>query len=334
MPLLKIIEKKKAITRAQEQLQQRFTAQASRINEVAVTHQGGTAREPGMWFSRPSLWAVLSDTDGRWWNAFGLQFPFDETQNIDAEINPPFEGINRRTGGAFAVDGDGAIHLMHRGALVHLKGFSKEAFLDYYGRDRLIEVDDGGHPADLILVGALDSPTLVDEVAEFVRIASEFKEALRESGVSPTSRDQPRPPWSNSFDHEADEDTRRKPLPGVVVRRVHGRVLNELARVVAEKGHTVMNDKARDLCVVDTAGRLRILFELKTANERADVYTAIGQLLFNGTEPCERVAVLPVGTDEAIARRLASLDIRLVQWEMGHDGIAFHGLDRVLGTAP
>lgn len=218
---------------------------------------------------------------------------------------------------------------MHRGHLVKLKGFSKKAFLDYYGRNRLVQVDDGGRPARLILVGALDSPTLVDEIADFIRLASDFKEALRESGVSPASRHRARPAWASRFDPEAEEVSARDALPPTVVGRVHARVVNELARQVASMGHSVANDQARDLFIAGAAGP-RVLFELKTSNTRTDVYTAIGQLQFHGGDGCRLVAVLPAGTDSTIAARLEVLGVHLVEWKLTHDGVTFHGLEGVL----
>jgi hypothetical protein len=102
--VLTIIEDERQIDKARTQLRQRLEADTTRRDEIRVTYQGGTHSLEGLWFNRPGLWAILSDAEGRWWNAFGLEAPFDEIQFIAAEINVPYQGIHRRVGGAFAED--------------------------------------------------------------------------------------------------------------------------------------------------------------------------------------------------------------------------------------
>jgi hypothetical protein len=323
------------IASARGQLVDELAGAASDEGSIEVTYRGGTWTDTGYWFARSNLWMLPTIDTNRWWTAFGLGWPFEERQNIAVEINSPLEGIDRHIAGAFARDSLGRIFILHRGNLIHSRGFRKQDFLQYLGHEQLVEVQDDDQISELVLVGMLGAEFLPDEIATFVKAAHIFKEILRETGESPTS-----PPDedlfegddTSGFNPEPIDDGDRKPIPPTVIQRRHGLVVRALAQKVREAGFLPHNDKGRDLWVNDERGRMRVLFEVKVEATSQAVYTAIGQLLFHGAEPRAkvRVAVLPAPLSKALRARLLRLDVQCVEWRMAENRYEFGGLIKAL----
>lgn len=99
-----------------------------------------------------------------------------DSSTIIAEINPPKVGLNRRVSGAFLKDALGRTYLAHRGRVGGgRKGIGKKAFMAWYRSDKEV-VNDGGRYTEMIIIGALDDETLIEELAAFTYSVAAFKE--------------------------------------------------------------------------------------------------------------------------------------------------------------
>lgn len=99
--------------------------------------------------------------------------------DITCEINSPIEGKNWLIAGAFARDDAGKRYYLHSGRVGGgRKGIGREAFLaEYTGTSEPVMWPDGSQ-RPMIVLGALDDPGLVTQIAAFVHHVNKFKEAI------------------------------------------------------------------------------------------------------------------------------------------------------------
>ena len=105
-----------------------------------------------------------------------LRFPnAGDPLSPDVEINVPL-GLSRRVSGLFVADASGdKVFLCHRGKINRQGGgFTKQAALEHFS-EQLISVDDAGQTADVIRVCSLSSPSMINELAEFVNEVATLK---------------------------------------------------------------------------------------------------------------------------------------------------------------
>jgi hypothetical protein len=118
------------------------------------------------------------------------------------------------------------------------------------------------------------------------------------------------------------------------IKRLHGRVVNALAKVVPEATNNSWNAMRPDLYIV-RGGEMRTLFEVKASSDTQSWFTAIGQLIVysgSGNPLPQRIFVCPADRKHpAFRKALEHLDIRLVTFEVSSRGkIRFIGLERAL----
>jgi 5-methylcytosine-specific restriction protein B len=166
-----VLTEESAITAAQDQLVRALERRATRVESATLMTKGGRQPATVVWMRDAGLWFGRERLDTRFWNAFGLDDPFEVSRAPILEINPPFSGLNRRMGGVFLRDEAGRIHLAHRGSVGGgRKGVGGSAFLDWF-EGELSTV--GGDR--MVVVGALDDPRLAEKIADYVRIVQRFK---------------------------------------------------------------------------------------------------------------------------------------------------------------
>jgi len=263
--------------------------------------------------------------------------------NIDLQFNLPVVDFSRRLGGAFLrhVPTD-SIVLAHRGIVTLGHGRVQKATLFSEMAATLREADTGNGSAQFLLIGDLDSPTLVGDIDSFSAEVRRAVRAIKANAVE-AGGDRPKAASKTSrlsgklrayFDEFSGQ--RRVNWPRTSVADCyHGTVVRTL-RDAFGSAETLKSQEI-DLTVV-THDRV-LLFEVKTSANRQSVYTAIGQLTAHAPIvaryapriPLVKVMVLPELPDPRIYNLLTHrLDIRLVTFTRSKQGrIDIHGLKRL-----
>ena len=92
----------------------------------------------------------------------------DKSNSIVVEINFPFDGINRRIGGAFGKTETGEIVVLHRGKIGGgREGIGKQLFFNHFRGD-LVMANDDDQTNTFCLIGTLSSPYFGKQVADFI----------------------------------------------------------------------------------------------------------------------------------------------------------------------
>lgn len=330
--MIQIIDDRSQIASTIESLRETIIDAGAETRQAQMGHQGGLIETDVHWLPEHDLWAAFRDRGSRYWNAFGIGAPFDEQSlSMIVQVNPPKDGIDRRTGGAFGHDDAGSIYVLHRGKIGGgRKGIGKNAFLSFFaGTGPIRPTSDGDQESPLIVIGALDDSTFIPALGAFVHQVARFKRLvtgdgpLREDSVSDLGL---------SFSPEYVGQKEVSARESIVADCRHGIVVNELRRRLEADGFTAVNDQFRDVYLVDGENRMAVLFEVKPSSSRGSLYKAVGQLVLNApaSPACIRVAVVPDDLPTDLKQRLERREIRTVTFEWKDDTPVFQGLGSVL----
>lgn len=302
----------------------------------ALGHQGKTTQKYKLyWHPDPGLWAVLCDGEGgdNSWNCFGTKKPPEGTGNIaiSCEINIPHEDMNRNIAGVLARDAAGTEYIAHTGKIGGGRpGIGKTNFVRALGKTAVMSDifwPDVPKPMRCIVISALDDPDLINNVHRFVRSVEVFKdpEAPDEDGqvdgFTPEFSGE-RSPYTLTTEIRACCD--------------HGGIVNALKDLLSDElagsSMSVSNNIYTDLLL--TAGRRQLAhFEVKTTSSPADIYSAIGQLMYHTadlrTTPA-RIAVLPEGLPADALTRLKRLGLHVCTYRWERRKPVFPDLPRLL----
>jgi hypothetical protein len=332
-PALTIVTDSDRIAAANQQFARSLTAGAKAFGRLPIGFQGGHREAEVFYQSELDVWMCFEREANRFWNAFGFGQPVRSAAAIVAEINSPYEGIDRRIAGAFAIDSEEQLYLVHRGKIGGGQpGISKPAFLRYYQETMgvLEPVSDGDTTSDVIVIGTLSDSRLPAHVASFVRTVSDFKHAVTrtEQTAPPVST---KTPLSKDFSPEFAGTKSYGTAERIVANCTHGLIVNTLERALVENGHRTANDRFRDLMIFDANGLLNAVFEVKPSWSPYSVYQAIGQLFLHTLDDpgIGRVAVLPAHTPLDIQERLTRLGIQFIGFEWEGQRLRFTGLDKI-----
>ena len=305
-PHLHVLTSREEIESANDFLAERLKAGAERVGKVTLGYRGGRREATIYWHPDVDIWFCFEREENRSWNAFGMGNPAETgSKSIIVEINSPYEGINRKVAAAFGIDLEGTRYLLHRGKVGGgRKGIGKERFLETYS-GLLVPVQDGDKVSELIAIGALDDTRILGEVAHFVRAVARFKEGAVEAKIE----------FAGSFSPEFSCEKVYSTRDQIVAQCNHGVVVNTLERILRKLGYRTGNDQYRDLVVLDTKGRIRVLIEVKGGSDTTSIYQAVGQLFMHATDDKERlVAVLPEPISLRYRDRFRALGILLVTY--------------------
>jgi hypothetical protein len=176
--MLKVLTDRAGVARAAKTL--RITFERGEPVRTIPGHQGGSEPMTVYWHDAAKVWAVQLPGAGRYWQAFGSKRPpVDEKCSIVSEINPPLAGINRQTAGVFLTRG-GVIFLGHRGNRINQ--ISKEDFRKHFqtgpaGQWQI--VSDGSDEREVVVLGRIDRPAIMNAIGEFVREVRRIKKLVR-----------------------------------------------------------------------------------------------------------------------------------------------------------
>lgn len=253
------------------------------------------------------LFAVPPPWDGRQAHLFKLNHE-GGTLFPDAEINIPYE-LNRRISGVLAANDDGQTLVCHRGTFTAFRGRVPRGIALEHFESWIQEVDDSGSWSEMISVTSTDSPSIADDVAEFVREVKRLKEQVKADAledpsveVSQELEDVAGSDWRNNDEFEGEKTYAPNPDARDYTYQ-HGPLCNALRRklnlLVGDHPNLKVGNHQVDVALVDKAsGKAKAIFEVKTtASMSAQLYTGFGQLAFYkhrfGTANTKLYLVLP-----------------------------------------
>lgn len=296
---------------------------------INVGYKGESQKLHAHWSSELDIWWIAEDSGNRYWNAFGTGEPKWDTSyshSITCEINPPYEGIDRRIAGVFAKDPDDKLHLLHRGKLGGGKpGIGKALFIKEF-TGTWEEVEDGTEFTKLALVASFENPRFAEQIADFVHEVERIK-------VAPSTIKAP----ALLAPVFRDEFFGTKKLSSIGSRTLansdHGLVVNTLAKNLKDKGFAVGNTRNVDLFILDSAGNPTVMFEVKTDLTSTQVYEAVGQLYFHSAKlgaKCRLIALFPNNISQDIKDTFRTLGIQLLTYNFINNLPVFES--RVIST--
>jgi hypothetical protein len=241
-----------------------------------------------------------SDNREAWNNFFGRgKLGGNAALNIDVQINVPIGTFSRHMGGAFLHHRPtDSIIVAHRGivTLGHGRVRRQELFTEMFSTLREASSDAGPH--EFLLIGTMDSPSLVDDIETFATELRRTVKALSKDG-SPTESG-PATRLSTRKDNFAalgdyfDEFSGRRDIKArknTVADCYHGTIVRALRDFFADH-HDIRKTVAIDLVV--SANDRVLLFEVKTASDPQSIYTATGQLAVHASGLAKRLKGKPI----------------------------------------
>lgn len=169
-----------------------------------IGFQGGSKQCDVYWHRDLGIWGLFEPTlvKGRFWTCFGTDNPAEHANlNITVEINPPTSGVNLFCAGAFLRNDAGSVYLGHSGKVGGgRKGIGKAAFREFATNREweLIRVS-GDRRLEVIVLGQLGSPYLLESIKAFVDEVAEFKRLYAgTAGQRPSKSSGPDHPVANS----------------------------------------------------------------------------------------------------------------------------------------
>jgi hypothetical protein len=328
--MLKIIQEEAAIRRCQRQFIRSFKPFVDEKIPVHLGHPGASTEAKVLWSGRLGIWLYSGKTqEGRHWNAFGTGKPKKSAHiSITCEINFPAGGIDRRIGGALAKDRKGRIFVVHRGKIGGgKKGVGKSLFADHY-RGVWEIMEDGDEETTVALIGALNSPRLARQIAQYINKIDQIKEtaSYRSSQLEmkfETITFRETLVGERYCDLEKDKDAECDQC--LVVR--------DLADCLRRRGMKVGNDGFIDLFIANSKGQMTTVFQVKTTPTPLSLHAGASQLLLNSlrcTLPPRLILVVPEKPDAALAEKFKKLNIDILSYAWNQDQAQFPGLQALL----
>lgn len=212
----------------------------------------------------------------------------------DVELNIPL-GIDRSVSGVYLRDTKD-VWLCTRGGFTSFRGKIKREVAFKHFEKWLVDVSDDGKYARVIPVASLSSPTMVEDIAQFVQAVISLKEDLKRSGGDAISISA----WAD-WDEFEGEKTGSGGGTIDSYEYIHGPLCNRLSAWLKkwnnDKTLKIRRNKNIDAAIVKSEKAVAI-FEVKTiASLSEQLYTAVGQLFYYkhkyGTDNCALYLVLP-----------------------------------------
>lgn len=266
-----------------------------------------------------NIWWVFGEayTANRYWNAFGIGKPKAESNvSITCEINYPYEGLNLRIAGLLVKDENNNIILTHSGKIGGgKKNVGKSLFHNNYTGE-YIDVGIRNDVKQYALIAAFNSSRFAYQVSNFVSEIERIKNYDQTiKGISKIRG------IKDAFNEEFSGKKKIKKSESEH-KCDHGLVVNSLKSILANKNYNLANDVNRDLYILESKDKIKIVFEFKTDLTSQSIYKAVGQLLLNNiilSNDPKKVLVVPVGINNKIKSAIEKLEIKVLEysWENG-----------------
>lgn len=139
-----------------------------------------------IWRKHEGFWALLQDLPTRYWCAYGITLgPRSGELNIDVEINPPHQGINRSVYGQIVADEAAQCYLAHKGGLGGGRGGTvtiEDFWRSFQNPERqFVTWKEDSRQAKMHIVRKIGSPQLLQKLSYFIREAHRIRR-LAKSG--------------------------------------------------------------------------------------------------------------------------------------------------------
>lgn len=326
--MVTVIIDKKQILNLHRRLHKRLDSFLTEEIDCWVGYPSGSFEDKVRYSTELDIWISKQEHNNKFWNGFGVGRPIEGKNNsLNGEINFPYEGNNRRIAGAFGVEDNGKILVLHRGKIGGGRpGIGKKYFTDNFRGD-FIKVIDGDRETEFCLVGELNSKHFPRQVANFINEIYRIKNI--ENGEAATDFDN-LANFSYTDEHFGQSVTERN--DPVIIERTHGIIVNALALELEGNGLKIGNDRNRDL-FIHKRKKITILFEIKTSSSTQCLYSAVGQLLIYSipiSKKAKLIAVLPDKLNKTVAKRFSSLGISILYYKWNNDKPEFIDLDHIL----
>ena len=327
--MLKIIADQAAIKKYAGQFNKKCKPFVDESIKVKLGHQGASFPAKVLWSKKLGIWKFSQAVkEVRYWNAFGIGKPgTGSVLSIASEINFPWSGIDRKTGGAFAEDAWGNVFVIHRGKIGGgKKGVGKSLFEQSY-RGVWSFMEDGHAISQVAVIGNLKSERFALQVAQFVKKIEMMKSSAAESVQTEMDFSE------INFREELIGNTTPLPEDEISSACDHDLVVSELAAHLRRQKIKIGNDTESELFAVDAVeNRISHIFEIVTDAKEKNVLAAVAKLILQASIPAVTpVPVLVVPEDKAdiYARQMNRLNISLAGFQWQGAKIVFSGLDKI-----
>jgi hypothetical protein len=327
--MLKVIEDQPVIKKYVGQFVKGFKPFIDEEIKVKLGHQGASFPAKVLWSKSLGIWKfsrTIKET--RYWNAFGVGKPQESSiLSITAEINFPWAGIDRKTGGAFARDYWGNIFVIHRGKIGGgKKGIGKSLFEHNY-RGVWSFMEDGKAVTQVAIIGALISNRFALQAAQFVKKIEKLKSTAT---------------ISTQTEINFSEITFREDLVGSAPYSVEDEiisacdrdlVISELAALLQRRKLKIGNDAERELFVVDPSkNRISHVFEVLTDTKEKNVLAAAAKLLLQTSAYAGSpvpILVLPKDKIDNYEQELQKINISVTGFRWEGEKVVFPDLEKI-----
>lgn len=327
--MLRIIDDEKLIRKYARLFSRRFKPFAGQPVKVKLGHQGASYPARVRWSEKLGIW-FFSQTlkEVRHWNAFGTSRPQKDSQlAITAEINFPWSDIDRRTGGAFALDSSGRVFVVHRGIIGGgKKGVGKSLFWDHY-RGVWATMKDGRRRTPVAVIGALDSPRFALQTALFIRKIGKLKDmALVSSQTSLSFPD-------TVFREELIGLPSTSPACHIAEACDHGLIVSRLSEALTDRGYLAGNDQSRELFVMEPReSRLAYVFAVASDNSERSILSGAARLLMD--KACQEghagaAIVISEKVLHKYVKPLESIGVLALSFHLEQDRVVFRDLNKI-----
>lgn len=326
--MITVVTNRQEIGKLHKQLHNQLDKYLTENIDCWVGYPSGSFQDIVRYSPELDIWISQAEHENKFWNGFGVGRPIEGKNNsLNGEINFPYEGNYRRIAGAFAIEDNGNILVLHRGKIGGGKpGIGKNYFTDNYRGDFITAID-GDRETNFCLVGELNSQHFPRQVSNFI------KEILRVKNLDDgeTSSDfTDLADFTYTDEHSGLSVTERN--DPIIIERTHGIVVNALAKELQNRNFKIGNDRNRDL-FIHNEKQITTLFEVKTSSSTQCLYSAVGQLLIYSIpikNPLKLVAVLPNKLSKSVTKKFASLGIEILYFQWDKDEPIFNDIEKIL----
>ena len=324
--MLKITDDQKAIKKYARQFVKSFKPFIDEQIKVKLGHQGASFPAKVLWSKKLGIW-IFSHTikETRYWNIFGVGKPQQGALlSITAEINFPWTGIDRKTGGAFARDYGGNIFVIHRGKIGGgKKGVGKSLFEHNY-RGIWSYMEDGDSLTQMAVIGALNSPRFALQIAQFVKKIELMKSAAIQS--SQTEFIFP----GKSFREDLVGSLPSSAEPDINAECDRDLIISRLATLLQRWKFKTGNDDQYELFLIDPINnRVSHILEVLTDCREKNILAAAGKLfLLAANEDDNPLLFLVVPEDmiNSCVVMLQKINIGIIGFRLEEERIIFPDL--------
>lgn len=329
--MLKVITDQTDIKKYTRLFVKKFKPYIDETVKVKLGHQGASLPAKVLWSKKLGIWLFShAINEVRYWNAFGLGKPKEAgILSTTAAINFPWQGIDRKTGGAFARDARGNIFVIHRGKIGGgKKGVGKSLFEHNY-RGVWSFMEDGDAITQVAVIGSLNSGRFAVQVALFVKKVEKMK--LKPAEVNATQ-----------IEINFAEISFREDFLGNAASFASGEILTScdgdlvvmnLANLLTRWKFRVGNDACRQLFLINPSnGKISHNFEALADIEEKSVMAAAGKLmLLSAADEGSSlpIMVLPEDGINTYAQELEKINIAVIGYRLEGERIIFPDLGKI-----